>query len=144
MGQIRVNHVYPYKIPCNGITPATKLPQFTADFTCIEQLVYSVVWPYTCNSITESWHRINQLFNASEICCTVDFSSVRIFCDCMKRSVASSVALYTTETIQVDRLQLLRRTHLNSFCGTHSHRKGHGTFQAITEYSNGREIRCTL
>ena len=33
---------------------------------------------------------------------TADFSSVRIFHDCVKHSVASSVALYTTETIQVD------------------------------------------
>ena len=43
----------------------------TADFTCVEQLVYSVAWPYTCNSITESRHAINQLFNASEIRCNV-------------------------------------------------------------------------
>ena len=74
----------------------------TADFTCVEQLVYSVAWPYTCNSITESRHGVNQLFNASEIRCTADFSCVRKFHDCVKRSVASSVALYTTETIQVD------------------------------------------
>ena len=41
----------------------------TVDFTCVEQLVYSVAWPYTFNSITESRHGINQLFNASEIRC---------------------------------------------------------------------------
>ena len=48
----------------------------TADFTCVEQFVYSVAWPYTCNSITESRHGINQLFNASEIRCTADFTCV--------------------------------------------------------------------
>ena len=48
----------------------------TADFTCVEQLVYSVAWPYTCKSITESRYGINKLFNASEIRCTADFTCV--------------------------------------------------------------------
>ena len=41
---------------------------------------------------------------------TADFSSVRIFCDCVKRSVASSMALCTTETIQMDSPQQLEST----------------------------------
>ena len=82
----------------------------TADFTCVEQLVYSVAWPYTCKSITESRYGINKLFNASEIRCTADFSSVRIFCDCVKRSVASSLALCTTENIQMGSPQQLEST----------------------------------
>ena len=41
---------------------------------------------------------------------TADFSSVRIFCDCMKRSVASSLALCTTENIQMGSPQQLEST----------------------------------
>ena len=41
---------------------------------------------------------------------TADFSSVRIFCDCVKRSVASSMALCTTETIQMGSPQQLEST----------------------------------
>ena len=41
---------------------------------------------------------------------TADFSSVRIFCDCVKCSVASSMALCTTETIQMGSPQQLEST----------------------------------
>ena len=41
---------------------------------------------------------------------TADFSSVRIFCDCVKRSVASSMVLCTTETIQMGSPQQLEST----------------------------------
>ena len=41
---------------------------------------------------------------------TADFSSIRIFCDCVKRSVASSMALCTTETIQMGSPQQLEST----------------------------------
>ena len=41
---------------------------------------------------------------------TADFSSVRIFCDCVKRSVASVMALCTTEAIQMGSPQQLEST----------------------------------
>ena len=39
-----------------------------------------------------------------------DFFSVLIFCDCVKRSVASSMVLCTTETIQMGSSQQLEST----------------------------------
>ena len=51
---------------------------YTVDFTCTEQLVYSVAWPYTCNSIMESRHGINQLFNASALGQKCEFPYVKL------------------------------------------------------------------
>ena len=48
--------------------------------------------------------------NATEIHCTADFSCIRKFHDCVKRSMASSMALCTTETIQMGSPQQLEST----------------------------------
>ena len=56
---------------------------------CVTNAASTTDWPHLVASSTYAMSG------------TADFFSVRIFCDCVKRSVASSMALCTTETIQM-------------------------------------------